>query len=143
MATKEIPFYNVDFAVGPNAINKRTDVMLVQFFLREIYNHPSLIATKPPGTMVVDGLCGPITSQWILHFQQDVKKHGKSVLIDGRVDHARGEQCTLSSISRTGYTIGHLNATYRKRYLAQHDYLERHPKIPGELAQDLAKGNIA
>ena len=37
MATQEIPVYGVDFAVGRNAGNERTDVMLVQFFLRETY----------------------------------------------------------------------------------------------------------
>jgi len=137
MATKEIPFYNVDHAVGPHAANHRTDVMLVQFFLHEIYNHLSNIANKPNGDMTIDGTFGPITAHWIIQFQNDCKQHGLSVLVDGRVDQARGKQWSSSSISRTKYTIGHLNATYRRRYGAQHDYIEKNPKVPGELAMDL------
>jgi hypothetical protein len=137
MATKQIPFYNVSHAVGPGAPNRTTDVELVQFFLREIYDHPSNVKKKPAGTMTVDGVAGPITFAWIRRFQEDVKRAGGSVLVDGRVDHARGRQFDSSSISRTGYTIAHMNMTYRRRYGTQHDYLDKHPRIPPALKAEI------
>jgi hypothetical protein len=38
-------FYNVDAAVGPGAPNGRTDVLLVQYFLREVFK------SVPPGRL--------------------------------------------------------------------------------------------
>src|SRR5262245_38868920 len=92
-------FYNVTFSVGPGrdynwqdddgnwkhahrgAINRRDDVMLVQYFLKRIYQFtPGLIA--PEGIMTVDGFNGPITQRWIVAFQNDVKNAGLSILPD-------------------------------------------------------------
>lgn len=140
MATKEIPYYNVDNAVGPGCPNQRTDVMLVQFFLHEIYNHPSQMQNRPPGPDIgISGNFDATTAQWILHFQNHVKRVGLRVLVDGRVDHARGEQLSRSSISQTQYTITHMNYTYAKRFRQEHNHLERHPRVPGELKAELVQ----
>jgi len=140
MATKEMPFYNVDDAVGPGCPNKRTDIMLVQFFLHEIYNHPSQKQNRPPGADIeISGDFDATTAQWILHFQNQVKRIGRAIFADGRVDHAKGEQYTRSSISQTQYTITHLNISYARRFRPQHNHLEKHPRVPGELKADLAK----
>jgi len=140
MATKEMPFYNVDGAVGPGCPNKRTDVMLVQFFLHEIYDHPTQKPNKPAGPDIgISGNFDATTAQWILHFQNQVKRIGHRISTDGRVDHAKGEQYTRSSISQTQYTITHMNISYARRFRQQHNQLEAHPRIPGELKTELAQ----
>src|SRR5262245_13127898 len=103
MAEKEIPFYNPDDAVGPNCPNRRSDVMLVQFFLRQIFSHPKRAASRPAGEPIkISGTFDAATAAWIRHHQGVVAKR-HSVLVDGRVDRARGEQFTKSSVSRTHY----------------------------------------
>ena len=140
MAAKEIPFYNIDNAVGPGCPNRRTDVMLVQFFLHQIYTHPR-VTSKPAGPKIqINGTCDAVTTAWIKHFQGDMKGRGKPISTDGRVDHAKGEQYSFSSTSHTGYTITFLNHNHCNRYRREHDYLEQHPLIPGELKVELAKG---
>ena len=140
MSYKHPPFYNVEQAVGPAAPNQRTDVMLVQFFLRELYNHPDLRPEKPAGDMVVDGVCGPVTVSWIGQYQKQLKKKGLSVVTDGRVDPAQGELIfSKGSISGKRYTIWHMNVSYRKRFLRSHDHLESAPGVPAELAMALGK----
>ena len=87
--------------------------------------------------MKVDGHFGPLTAHWIKYFQIDCRKRGLSVHVDGRVDRAKGEQWSHSSITQTGYTIGHMNLTYRRRYPLEHDHLETHPAVPAPLAAEL------
>jgi len=135
MAYKDPPLYNIDQAVGPGASNQRTDVMLVQFFLRELYAHPDFVRSKPTGTMAVDGIFGSITATWINEWQKLLKKNGKPVIADGRVDPIS----TDSWDARTGnggkrYTLWHLNSSFRRRFLLRHDHLEADPGVPGELA---------
>ncbi len=135
MASKEIPFYNVDSAVGPGCPNKRTDVMLVQYFLRRLY-YNSVKQYKPDGPPVeVTGVCDDRTKAWILFFQKELTSTGNNVLVDGRVDP--GKQGQLSAISRTGYTIEGLNVQHAKRYRKDHDYLELSPNVPAELRSEL------
>ena len=140
MAAKEIPFYNVNTAVGPGCPNKRSDVMLVQFFLHQIYAHPRKV-NKPAGPKIqINGECDAVTTAWIKHFQDDMKGQGAPIRADGRIDQAKGNQGSFSSLSHTGYTITFLNHNYCSRYRRDHDYLEKHPLIPGELKAELAKG---
>jgi hypothetical protein len=134
MAYKDPPLYNIDQAVGPGAPNRRTDVMLVQFFLREIYAHPDFVAVKPPGTMQVDGLFGSTTATWIDAWQKLLKTRGKPVIADGRVDPVSSD----SWDARTGnggkrYSFWHLNSSFRRRFLRRHDHLESDGAVPGEL----------
>jgi hypothetical protein len=146
VAHKEIPFYNVDGPVGPGCTNKRTDVMLVQFFLHELYlnSKSNLTTRKPPGEDIkINGTCDATTQRWILHFQQQVSQLGAgNVHPDGRVDPARGAQDSRSSITKTIYTINHLSASYRKRFRQEHNHLETHPLIPGELKAELARAEV-
>lgn len=144
MAYKHVPFYNLELAVGPGAPNQRADVMLVQYFLRELYAHPDFIADRPAGVMTIDGRFGPVTALWIDQFQKRLKKRGLSVLNDGRVDPARGELLfSKGSISSERYTIWHLNLSYRKRFQRSHDHLESDPRVPTELAATLAVNELS
>ena len=140
MADKEIPFYNLESAVGPGCPNRRSDVMLVQFFLHQIYGHPSKI-NKPAGPKIqINGIFDGTTATWIKHYQNDLKGQGKPIFADGRVDRAKGEQYSFSSISKTGYTITFMNFGHCERFRQEHNHLERHPLVPGELRSDLARG---
>jgi len=74
-------------AVGTNAPNKRDDVLLVQYFLKRIYEKPEDQQLSRPSTpMVVDGYFGPTTRNWILMFQRDYESYCAPVFADGRVD---------------------------------------------------------
>jgi hypothetical protein len=98
-------FYNVVHAVGKDSPNQGDDVKLVQMLLATIY---AKTGTPPPGTMTVDGICGPVTRSWLLKFQQDVRATGRSILVDGRADRVRNRD-GLGSISNTFYTLIWLN----------------------------------
>jgi hypothetical protein len=140
MADKEIPFYSVSSAVGPGCPNKRTDVMLVQFFLHQIYSHPTKL-NKPAGPKIaINGTFDSTTAAWIKHYQNDVKNQGRPIYPDGRIDRAKGEQYSFSSLSKTGYTITFLNFGHCERYRREHDRLEQHVLMPGELKAELARG---
>lgn len=105
-ATDGGPYYNVNFAVGLNAPNKRDDVFLVQWMLFRIWTDYSL----PPleGRMIkVDGWIGQQTIRYIAAFQAGVRAKGFSCHYDGRVDSARR---AVASITKTFYTISWLNS---------------------------------
>lgn len=130
---EELPiFYNINFAVGDNAPNMKEDVMLVQFFLREVYKGRTSFdpAEKPPrGEMKVDGVCGPITKNWLLKFQLDIRNRGSSIYADKRADKVKG---VVSSISQTIYTLIFLNAGVKK-VRPDFENLESAPDVPNEL----------
>ena len=110
----EIPvFYNVVHAVGKNCPNMRDDVKLVQYLLKILYDKfPA--EYRPQGNMTVDGMCGPITRNWILRFQMDFAKDNPGlILVDGRVDRIRNRNF-YGSISKTQYTLAVLNKNAAK-----------------------------
>lgn len=108
-------YYDVNFAVGPGATNKRDDVLLVQYFLRECFLKHSSFKTNPfpKGVVAVDGIAGQQTFAAILHFQKAAKARGSPVALDGRVDPPVGEKAT-GSISQTQYTILLLNSAFKQ-----------------------------
>ena len=59
--------------------------------------------------MTVDGICGPITNNWILKFQLDVnQRYPNTTPTDNRVDRIRNKNM-IGSISQMGYTQAILN----------------------------------
>lgn len=136
MAKKFIPFYNVEASVGQGGVNKADDVMLVQFMLSEIGSTSDHPTPPPKNKLVVDGKSGPVTIEWILWFQNNVKKRGGAITPDGRVDPAReqgGDWYHSRSPGGVGYTITHLNATYRRRFHDDHDAMEQATRCPAQL----------
>jgi hypothetical protein len=128
--------YVVTHAVGRNATNKRDDVLLVQYFLKKIYDKPGKASlTRPTTPMVVDGYFGTITRNWILMFQNDLKRLGYSVWADGRVDPTTGD--TRGTISKEIYTIFHLDNGFKFRYPEIHANMANSPDVPGELRASL------
>jgi hypothetical protein len=92
-------FFNVTNSVGRAATNNRDDVGMVQWMLLFIYEaNPE---RKPPGTMIVDRICGALTLSWIAKFQSDMGGQEGGFpggfpdgvarpRLDGRVDRANG-----------------------------------------------------
>ena len=107
---KNADFYNVNQAVGLGCPNWSEDVMLVQFFLQRVYMDNEWKPKTPKGTMKVDGLCGPITRNWILKFQIDARNDGFNTHPDGIVNKAGNATSNQkTSISNTEYSIRGLN----------------------------------
>lgn len=99
--------YNVTHAVGADAPNKSDDVQLVQALLLMVYTNQSGVR-MPQGNLTVDGFCGPITKNWILKFQLDLRGAGLSVVADRRVDRVRDKKLT-GSLTNSVYTLIWLN----------------------------------
>ena len=133
MAYKIVPFYNVDSAVGEIASNRADDVALVRFFLRRIGEAPD-IQIPALASLPINTSAGPDLFNAIRAFQEEVQRRGHACAQDGRVDTAQNiGHGTESTLSHTGYTIGHLNATYRNRYPDFHNDLTKDSKLPGIL----------
>jgi len=122
-------------SVGKGGNNrKRSDIQLIQFFLKQFYDqNPALFALLPPtkkrhSVVVIDGVYGSQTEAAILLFQKDVKARGSSVKVDGLVDVATG----LRSVnSKTQFTIMFLNFFFMTRGEGKehHGKLENHPEV--------------
>jgi peptidoglycan hydrolase-like protein with peptidoglycan-binding domain len=101
-------------------------------------NHPDSKAGRPAGDDIsVDGLFGNQTETWIRAFQNFVKSKSGRVVVDGKVNAAPPDYNTRLP-SGSGYTIAHLNATYRRRWRTDHDYLDKCARVPAELRAALA-----
>ena len=127
----DIPvFMNITFAVGKNGANVRDDVAWVQFLLEKFYSKKNVIIntrgttktfTRPKGEITRDGICGPITNNWILKFQLDLNQSGAFLVADGRVDRAlikagQGKQSVVGANSHLAYTIVALNFFYKLNF---------------------------
>lgn len=130
MAKKYIPFYNIEKSVGKGGINSSEDVLLVQFFLSEIAKVPPHPIPPPVVPLTVNGMATPLLNDWIDWFQKAVIKAGKGSSKDGRIDPAIPHNGSM--YTSTG-TIVVLNASYRLRFSASHDALEKAPNCPGLL----------
>jgi hypothetical protein len=135
---RDYPYvYNVSFKVGFAGYNCRDDVMLVQYFLKKIWERSS--APRPGGTMKVDGWMGPITDRWIRKFQSGatLKPPSPDVMVhDGIVDRAIGG--TDSTEYGQKWTILALNFGFRNRYPELYDILPFAPDVPALLTSALA-----
>ena len=130
MATKFFPFYNVGQPVGKTGTNNSEDVVLVQFFLSEVAKVPPHPIPPPATPLTVNGMASPALTEWILWFQNCVKKVGKPVQVDGRIDPA---MLHGGDIYGGSGTIVHLNVTYRRRFRAGHNALETASNCPASL----------
>ena len=125
-------FYNVNHSVGRACRNAVDDVLLVQYLLYRIYQHPGRLPV-PRGQMKLDGICGPITQDWILTFQKGARKLGYNIFPDGRVEP--GEDVKGSHGHQ--YTIVWMNANLRKHEPVLYPNLADAPDIPARLATAL------
>lgn len=137
-------FYNVTKAVGYGCPNDKEDAMMVQFFLKRLYQTKEMKASAPKGEMKVDGKVGPITRNWILKFQLDMRNGGYDCYADGVMDKAGNENNAdnyVSSLSRTKYTIRLLNNGLRKLDATLYKTLPTNPEVPAELRAAFAQMN--
>lgn len=137
-------------SVGKRGNNKkRSDVQLIQFFLRQFYKaHPELFILLPKtksnsNLIIIDGDCGGQTKAGILHFQKDRSIDAK-IKVDSLVDVAHS---LISSISKTTYTIHHLNHWFQLHAEGKehHGNLENHPDVIAyapELHAELAVAGV-
>src|SRR4051794_36129347 len=133
-------YYNVNFAVGPRAPNKRDDILLVQWLLHRVYADHPLLTPPAPGDIATDGFVGPQTVEWITAFQADVRRLGRPCALDGRVDSARK---SVGSISLAPYTILWLNSAFRAANPAVFADPGSDPDMPGELMSALMTNTAA
>ncbi len=136
-ATETNPtFYNVSAAVGSGCNNMTEDVKVVQFFLTRVYATDTFKNLKPKGSMTVDGKVGPITRNWILKFQLDMRNRGNAVLADGIVNKAGNENNPdnfTGSISHTNYTVRYMNNVLRKLDTTVYKTLSTNPVVPPDV----------
>lgn len=121
--------------VGVNGDNKkRSDIQLVQFFLKKFYRrHPELFrllpkASKSPGEFAIDGIVGDQTIVGIRFFQEHESRGGSGLVKDGLVSVAPSFE---SQISHKRFTIILLNLWFEQhsgeaQFLTN---LELHPDV--------------
>jgi hypothetical protein len=131
-ADRRALIYCVEGSVGPGAGNRRDDVLLVQYFLREAFKSGFFKSEPFSGDLAVDGAAGPRTFAAILHFQKASQKLGVPISTDGRVDAPIGEQAA-GSISNTAYTIVRLNQAFNKARPSDRGRVSVASDCPGEL----------
>jgi hypothetical protein len=129
MAKKHLPFYNVDRSVGKGGLNQYEDVLLVQFMLSQIGKVPPHPLPPPSTPLVMNGSPSDALTEWILWFQKSLKTVGENVMVDGRVDPSRAHDGSFYPPSH-GRTMYYLNMTFRRRFRAAHDALERDNNCP-------------
>lgn len=108
--------YTTDQPVGTGCINKRDDVLLVQFFLKVVSEGSMKARFTPPGEkpLVCDGRWGRQSQMYLDRFIVEVQGlswDGPVLKRDGRVDPVEGGKLT-GATSHSIYTILVLNAVY-------------------------------
>jgi len=130
-------FFNVDDVVGAvPAVNRREDVLLVQFAFTVIASKPSP-ASKPEfkaaaAAVRCTGTMDPATINAIRAAQQQARDLGDAgTVVDGRVSPARGAY----SFGSGTYTIVHLNESMQGRYMQLWPRIDQIAGCPDELKQ--------
>lgn len=140
MATKFLPFYNVDLSVGQGGSNQYDDVLLVQYMLSQIGKVPPHPLPPPATPLPLNGIASALLTEWILWFQKSTKSVGESILTDGRIDPSRAKNGCFYPPAH-GRTMFFVNASFRRRLRTQHDALERDNACPAPLRLKLALAN--
>lgn len=148
MAATHLKFYNVTDAVGPYQPNQRTDVMLVQFFLKEIGDFWGLLGPAPNGMAVsgfdlkilkplqVNGTADQNLYQWIKWFQSMSSFGGTTAAQDGIVTPATSTS-HKGARSRVSYSIVKMNNAFRSFFSHRWENLASDGKVPSELGAAL------
>lgn len=129
-------YYNLEAGVGQGRPNQRSDVLLVQYFLREAVKVPQLRGgyTAPP----VDGIASQQTFAAILGYQKIVNQNFfGSLLADSRVDPIPGDRMFWGKANHE-YSIISLNSLFKMaRGLEVYRDLSSAADLPGELREPL------
>ena len=115
--------------------------MLVQFFMKEIFDFKAPITAGKPfpsQPLVVNGVPDQNTLDWIMAFQKAFQAFGVGVVADGVVDSARAFLTTRSALANSVYTISVFNNIFQAQQPNQFPKLWEHPRMPGALATQLS-----
>jgi hypothetical protein len=148
MAATHVKFYNVTDPVGPGQPNKRSDVMLVQFFLKEIGDFWGMLGPSPNGmglsgfdikilrTLDVNGSADQNLYEWIKWFQSISSLGGSSAAQDGIVSPAISAY-HKGTHSGVAYSIVKMNNAFNSFFPQRWEKLPSDGKVPGELKSAL------
>jgi hypothetical protein len=148
MAATHEKFYNVTDAVGPGQPNKRADVLLVQFFLKEIGDFWEILGPAPNGMGVgsfdlkvlrpitLNGTADQNLYNWIKWFQSVSSFGGTAAAQDGVVSPAPSRY-RKGSASHVVYSIAKMNNAFQSFFPARWAGLAADGKVPGELKSAL------
>jgi hypothetical protein len=135
-------FYNVDAGVGPTLGGHygTSDVQLVQWMLKRIWLGrdrftPPFGKAPSPGDLQVTGIFDWTTQYWIRKYQEEEKRRGGKITIDGRVDRSKGDG--MGTISHTFYTIRFMNVRLRQAWPEFFADPNTDPLCPPDLAKRL------
>lgn len=109
-------FYNVDAAVGQGCPNRRPDVLLVQYLLKEGCKAPGLAEIQAGAGFVqtamdITGVWDQIWGGYLSNYLLTLKRRGKPIVHDRRVDPVVAAQ-SRGAIHHMQYTILYLNLGY-------------------------------
>lgn len=130
-------FFNVDGVVGAApAMNKREDVLLVQFAFTIIAANPTPDSSpefrQAVSTVQVTGTIDNATINAIRATQTEVKRKGQTAtVVDGRVSPAKGGY----AYGEGTWTIVHLNESMQDRNIKIWPRIDQIATCPAELKQ--------
>jgi hypothetical protein len=130
-------FYNVDAAVGKGCQNGRSDVLLVQYLLREGCKAPDLAEIQTGAGFTSTDITGIWDQYWdgyLANYLRTLKRKGKRVVEDRRVDPVVGGR-PIGSIHHMQYTILFLNLGYGQLRPNDFPRMSEAGDCPGELRQ--------
>ena len=125
-------FYNLDRSVGKGKPNLLLDVLLVQFFLKEVAAQSGNSIKAPADPLAVTGVVDQTTIAWILAYQKS-----KSWLYpDGIVDPVPERNLTAQTpVHKKGYTIFELNLDFEQKQPMNFHKIWEHPRCPTPLGE--------
>ena len=135
-------FYAIDQSVGIGCANVRDDVLLVQFFLRVIFENDNEISnpffTAGPKGPAIDGMWGPKSAGFLKAWEQHLQKVAPGVVKqDSRVDPIKSGS-TVGSLTGSTYKICILNGRYGQlKGIPAHANISHDPLFPSALTQSL------
>src|SRR5262245_32973690 len=129
-------FFNVDAIVGENGVNRREDVLLVQYFLKKVATR---LAGQQPITQIiqkiqVSGTMDRATIDAIRAFQEDSRRLSPATVVDGRVSVARG-----FSYGGGSWTIALLNQILKANFPNLWPRIQDFSDCPAEIKARVAE----
>lgn len=127
-------FYNLTRSVGKGEANDPLDVLLVQFFLKEVSAHPASPILAPGSTLEVNGVMDQNTIDWVSAYQ----KSKPQLYPDGAVDPIPERNLTAPTpVHHKVFTIFELNFDFEMKQPQHFHRIWEHPRCPPALGQAL------
>jgi hypothetical protein len=131
-------FYDLDHAVGPGAPNRRDDVLLVQYFMKQVPNSRRFQSAPFPAPLNVNGIADQSLFANIRHFQAACRKINPLLsVVDGKIDPVPGDK-NRSPTSKAQYSIINLNLLFRDARPIDYERVSEAADCPADLRKQLA-----